>query len=242
MSLEDDLRAALRQDDTTPPAGGGLDARAAIAGARRRRRPRVAIATAGMAFAGLGILAIAVPVVLSPFGATSTSESGGAPMSERYELAQPEQDAAVPANACGAPPSWLVARSGEDLAIDASLTMVEPSAGPSVDVTVRVANATGDPISARVTTDSALVADGVVIGTPRITSAEPMMPESVSIAADRSTDLTMTTAFDLCAGIPTDSAVELVVVVTIDAVSETELRTSGSAFIEIEPAPIVLVD
>lgn len=84
MSLEDDLRAALHHDDA--PTGAGLDARAAIAGARRRRRPRVAIATGATALAGAGILAIALPLVLQPIGVTSTS--GGAPMSDQVQMTE----------------------------------------------------------------------------------------------------------------------------------------------------------
>jgi hypothetical protein len=82
------IREALHADAGRAPDGSGLDAGAAISGARRRRRPKVAIATGATAFAAVGILAITLPSVLQPISMISTS--GGAPMSDQIELSPPE--------------------------------------------------------------------------------------------------------------------------------------------------------
>jgi len=171
MSVEDELRSALRREAGAAPDARGIDVRAAVAASRARRRPKDALLTAAGSLAVVGVLAVVVPTALRPISAVSTAD---APVAEQAPLSEEAAGAAsddaaltkrAPAErlaACAGPmPESAPSTSGLELEL-ALPAAIAP--GATATGVARLTNPTGATVTGWTTASAAayLGVDGVV--------------------------------------------------------------------------------
>lgn len=173
MSVEDELRSALRREAGAAPDATGIDVRAAVAASRARRRPKVTLLATAGSLAVVGVLAVVVPTALRPIPVVSTAD---APVAEQAPLSEEAaggaaSDAALtkraPAEriaACTDPmPEPAASASASGLELELALpAAIAP--GASATGVARLTNPTGATVTGWTTASAAayLGVDGVV--------------------------------------------------------------------------------